>query len=185
MDHVPARALLSSLCLLAMLACNEQSEGDDLPPGAFTSGPDDGNLDVGDVGDTSTSSGEAGDTTTAPEDSGSSDGPVELSHAADIQPIWDASCLDPSCHDSDGPAAGLDLQSDGVYDRLCSNNSAVITSINLVDCDGLDPDQSWVYRKVIGDIDLPGAGALMPAGGMLTPEELATIEAWIIGGALP
>lgn len=189
MIHAPSLRLLACLCLLPALACNDPSEGDDLPPGAFTSGPDDGTVDVGDTttGGSSTSTGESTDesTTAAPEDSGTDDGPLMATHDADIQPIWDANCQDPSCHDSEGPAAGLDLQTPGVRDRLCSNNSAVITNLALVDCEMFDPDESWVYRKVTGDIDLPGAGSLMPVGGMLTSDELALIEVWIEGGALP
>ncbi|MCX4246964.1 hypothetical protein [Paraliomyxa miuraensis] len=186
------RAAISCSCLLAVLACNEQGTGDDLPPGAFTSGLD-GDPDVGEVS-SDTSSGDASSSTTSasatstttPADTSSGDLPTELSYESHIHPIWMAQgCLDPSCHDSEAPAAGFDLQSAGAYDRLCANNSAVITNINLIDCDGLDPDESWVYRKVTGDIDLPGAGSLMPIGGMLTAGELATLEAWIIGGALP
>ena len=177
------RVSISCLGLVALPACNDPGTGDDLPPGAFTTGLD-GDPDVGE--DTSGSGGETNDGTTTSADTGSGDGPAVLSYAGDIQPIWDANgCLDPSCHDSDAPAGSLDLQSEGAYDRLCTRNSSTITSINLVDCDGHDPNESWLYRKVTGDIDLPGAGSLMPVGGMLTSEEMATIGAWISGGALP
>lgn len=178
-----------ALLLLAALGCPADPEGDDLPPGAFTTGGDD-SIDPGTTDgvtsvepeDTTTT------TTTSPPDTGSDDVPPgEVSHDADIQPIWTAHCLDASCHDSDGPQGGLDLQSAGARDRLCSNNSTTQTSIPLVDCEGADSGNSWLWNKVSGeDLDtIPGAGSLMPVGGMLTSDELALIEAWIDGGGVP
>lgn len=189
-SSLPPRGLLAcSLLLFAALGCPAESEGDDLPPGAFTTG---GGDDVDPPATESTTSegpGESSSTTsTEPPDTGSSDDvpPGELSHAADIQPIWTASCTGSSCHDSDGPQAGLDLQTDGVRDRLCSTNSTTQPSLRLVDCEGLDYEASWLWSKVTGDgLEAPGAGTLMPVGGMLTGDEIATIEAWIEGGALP
>lgn len=178
-----------ALLLLAALGCPADPEGDDLPPGAFTSGGDD-SIDPSatdgvtsvEPEDTTTS------TTTSPTDTGSDDVPPgEVSHDADIQPIWTAHCVGASCHDSDGPQGGLDLQSAGVRDRLCTTNSTTQSSIPLADCDAADPGNSWLWNKVSGDdLDvIPGAGSLMPVGGMLTSDELATIEAWITGGGLP
>lgn len=186
------RLLPCSLLLLAALGCPAGPEGDDLPPGAFTSGDDvvvdptdtDGMTSVA-SGDTTTAA-TTDDPTTAPPDTGSDDTPGVFSHDADIQPIWTANCTAAPCHDSDAPQAGLDLQSAGVRERLCMNNSASFPSINLVDCDGMDPGESWIYSKVTGDgLDVAGAGSLMPPGSMLTPDDIAAIEAWILGGALP
>jgi hypothetical protein len=198
MDHVPDSSLLprrravpcvllllSTSVLIAASGCPEESEGDDLPPGAFTTGGDDV-IDPSVTDDVT--SVDPGDTTTSAPDTGSDDVPPgELSHATDIQPIWNANCVDGVCHDSDGPPqAGLDLQSDGVRDRLCTTNSSSQTSIALVDCDGADPEASWLWSKVTGEgLELPGAGSLMPVGGMLSSDDIATIEAWIAGGALP
>ena len=189
MHHVPQSFLLPcALLWLAALGCPAQSEGDDLPPGAFTTGGDDA-IDPSDTdGVTSVDPEGTTTTTTSPPETGSSDDvpPGELSHDADIQPIWTASCIGTSCHDSDVPASSLDLQSAGVRDRLCANNSTTQTSIALVDCDGLDYEASWLWSKLTGEgLELPGAGWLMPAGSMLSAEEIATIEAWISGGALP
>jgi hypothetical protein len=184
---LPRRCLPCSLLLLVALGCPAGSGGDDLPPGAFTSGGD----DVIDPTDTDgTTSVESGDTTTTspPPDTGSSDDvpPGMLSHAAHIQPIWAANCVDAVCHDSDGPQAGLDLQSDGVRDRLCTTHSTSQPSLVLVDCEGLDPEASWLWSKVTGEgLEAPGAGTLMPVGGMLSAGEITTIENWIAGGALP
>lgn len=190
MHHVPQSFLLPcALLCLAALGCPAGSEGDDLPPGAFTTGGDDV-IDPSDTdGATSVDPEDTTTTTTSPPETGSSDDvpPGELSHDADIQPIWTANCLTSGvCHDSEGPQASLDLESAGVRDRLCSNNSTTQTSIALVDCEGADPDASWLYSKLTGDgLEAPGAGSLMPSGGMLSPDDIATIEAWISGGALP
>ncbi len=170
------------------LGCPAESEGDDLPPGAFTTGGDE--TPPPDTDTTTTTTDEPGDTTTttSPDSSSSSDDatPGMLSHATDIQPIWNANCIDAPCHDSDGPQAGLDLQSEGARDRLCSTNSTTQMSLRLVDCEGLDYEASWLWSKVTGDgLEAPGAGSLMPAGGMLSPDDIATIEAWIEGGAMP
>jgi hypothetical protein len=192
-DHslLPQRVLLACpLLLLTTLGCPASSEGDDLPPGAFTTGGDDV-IDPSDTDDTDgTTTVTPGDdtTTTSMPDTGSSDDvpPGMLSHADDIQPIWTANCLDASCHDSDGPQAGLDLQSDGVRDRLCTTNSTTQASLRLVDCEGLDYEASWLWSKVTGEgLEAPGAGTLMTVGGMLSSGDIATIEAWIEGGALP
>jgi len=179
----------SRLCVLlslVALGCPKGSEGDDLPPGAFTTGGDEF-VDPSDT-EVTTSVGPDDTTTTSTPETTSSDDvpPDEVSFDAHIQPIFDANCLDAPCHDSDVPAAGLDLQATGARDRLCSSNSTTQTSIALVDCEGFDPDESWLWSKVTGDgLELPGAGSLMPAGGMLTGGEIDTIEAWITGGALP
>lgn len=204
MHHVPLscstprwpgpRALSSSLLWLALLGCPAGSEGDDLPPGAFTTGGDE-LVDPSDTEDITTTTDEPSDdtttttTTTSPPDTGSSDDgpPLMPTYAVDIQPIWTANCLTAGvCHDADGPQATLDLESEGGRDRLCSNNSTTQTSIALVDCEGADPDASWLYSKLTGDgLEAPGAGSLMPSGGMLSAGDLAIIEAWIEGGALP
>jgi hypothetical protein len=181
------------LLVLAALGCPADPEGDDLPPGAFTSGGDDVVDPTGSDGATSVDPGDT-TTTTSPTttstpdtDADATDTAGMVSHDADIQPIWNAYCTGPSCHDADGPQGNLDLQSAGARDRLCGANSTTQTSIRLVDCDGLDPEASWLWSKVTGEgLELPGAGSLMPVGlPMLTAGELATIEAWISGGALP
>ena len=181
-------SLLCSLALGALLGCPAASEGDDLPPGAFTTGADSVDPTDTDSTTTTTEPGDTSTTTATTPDSDDSDDttPGEVSHDADIQPIWTANCILAPCHDSDGPMAGLDLQAAGARDRLCSTNSTTQSSLKLIDCEGFDPDASWLWSKVTGDgLDVPGAGSLMPSGGMLSPDDLATIEAWITGGAMP
>lgn len=180
---------LACACLL-VLACGSESEGDDLPAGAFTSGPDDnGNEEEGsDEGTTSAGPVTTGDASTSdpPMDTGSEDtGPVVLSHDADILPIWTANCIDSSCHDSDGPASGLDLQTEGVYTRICDGFQPLLT-MNYIDCEDFDPQSSYIFHKVSNThADVGGSGGPMPPGPSLSDSDLATIENWILGGALP
>jgi hypothetical protein len=174
--------------LLLALGCTAGPEGDDLPPGAFTSGGEDV-VDPSDTdGTTSASDTTTTTTTSPPEDTGSSDGPPAMvSHAEHILPIWDANCTDSACHDADAPQNGLDLASDGVYERLCMQGHA-FSGMSYIDCEGHDPMQSYVFRKLENthlDGDISGAsGAQMPPMP-LSDDDLVLIEAWITGGTLP
>lgn len=189
MAHAPSPRLLLCLpLLLGPLACADQSQGDDLPPGAFTSGPDDGS----NVGTTDGSTSVDPSSTTAsssPADSGSSEGPpIMLSHDVDILPIWNARCIDVACHDADAPQAGLDLASPGVYERLCEGDHN-FSGMRYIDCVGHDPEKSYAFRKIENthlDGDISGASGLpMPPAQDMTAQEIDTIKAWIEGGTLP
>lgn len=185
----PRRLATLSLLLLAVLGCPSQPEGDDLPPGAFTSGGD----ELGEVGSSEGSTSVVPDdtttTTSEPPDTGSSEGPPPvLSHAADIRPIWDASCTDAACHDADAPQAGLDLASEGVLDRLCQDDHN-FSGLRYIDCENHDPQRSYAFRKIEGshlDGDISGASGLkMPPTEALSQADIDLIEAWIVGGTLP
>lgn len=45
-----------------------------------------------------------------------------------------------------------------------------------------NPEQSFLYRKVVGPLS-PGEGSMMPLGGMLNNTELETLRRWIEQGA--
>lgn len=177
------------LCLALSLGtgCPADGEGDDLPPGAFTTG---GNVEPP-ATDGTTSMVPGDDTTTTsstPEDTGSSDGPPAMvSHAEHILPIWNASCTDAACHDADSPQVGLDMASEGVYDRICTQTHA-FSGFSYIDCEGHDPVRSYLFRKLENthlDGDISGAsGAGMPPMP-LSDADIELIEAWIVGGALP
>ncbi|MEM7154258.1 MAG: hypothetical protein AAF799_15540 [Myxococcota bacterium] len=164
--------------MLSVLACNNQEVGDDLPGGAFTSGPDDDGFfeettTTDDGGQTSTVGGQDEST-----------GFGELSHDEDILPIWTENCLGSSCHDITEPANGLDLESEGVYDRIC-NGFHTSTGVSYVDCAGLDPEASYLIHKLHGTQDkVGGSGSPMPPTGLLSDFDLAKIDAWLIGGAI-
>lgn len=176
--------LFPCLLLLTTFACKDDGMGDDLPAGAFTSGPDDDGTFPGESssGPGATSSPE---TTTGVEDTGST-GPIELSHDEHILPLWTESCVDASCHDPDEPQAGLDLVTDGVYGRLCRDFHGQ-SGMPYIDCNGLDPQNSYVFRKLENThlMGITGAsGGPMPPTG-LPEDQIALVEAWIAGGALP
>jgi len=171
------------LFLIPSLACGNEDTGEGLPPGAFTSGPDDDDgFDVGTsegLGNTVTSG------ATNPDESGDT-GPIELFHEEDILPIWIAACTDSACHDPDSPEAMLDLATDGVYERIC-DGSHTQTGMPYIDCVGGDPQNSYIFRKLEGSHtdNLNGSGGTMPPDGSLSDADIARVEAWIEAGAMP
>lgn len=171
--------------LLVALACNEASEGDDLPPGAFTSGPEDDGPPPEEGTTTDPGSTESSATSDSGEESGSSGLPAEIHHDEHILPIWMASCIDDSCHDPVDPQAGLDLSTDGVYGRLCTGFHGQ-TGMPYIDCEDFDPQNSYVFRKIEGThLSINGAsGGPMPPVDSLSDSQVALIEAWITEGAL-
>lgn len=196
-----SRSLLG-LSLLVLIACGEDpGEGDDLPPGAFTSGPvDSGNLDASESGSTgpdpTTSAGTTttGDTASGDTTSGSAEEstglPDMIGHEEHILPLWLEACSsNTSCHDADNPQAGLDLASEGIYTRICEG-AHPLSGMPYIDCVGFDPNNSYIFRKMDGsylDGDISGASGLPmpPTKDDITDYDLALIEAWIEQGAMP
>ena len=127
--------------------------------------------------------------------SGSSTGTPSYSHAADIQPIWDANCVT-GCHDSACATPGtcdplnqnLDLTLDGDgYDDLVDRMSVQFPA--MVRVKPGDPENSYLWHKIAGTpemVCMAGCGTQMPKGTM--PLDDATqqmIYDWIAGGANP
>jgi hypothetical protein len=108
-----------------------------------------------------------------------------LSHAVDIQPIWDTKCLGPGCHEQPAPGGGLVL-ADDAYAHLVG---IFATGANRPLVAPGDPDGSYVVNKLDGTFDDPdvnGSGSRMPlAMNMLSAEEIDLIRAWIEQGAQP
>lgn len=174
--------MLSCFALLVPLACNNGAEGDDLPAGAFTSGPEDDGFVVDDTGPSATS--EATTTTMPPSDESTGE-PAELFHDEHILPIFEEHCsASSSCHDADEPAAALDLQSEGVYDRLCSNFHPT-SGTPYIDCETAMTSNSYLFLKLVGDqADVGGGGGPMPPSDpTFTEADISRIETWIIQGA--
>ena len=173
-------ASLICLSVLTVVACRSNEVGDDLPAGAFTSGPDDDGFFDG----TTTGGVDGPGNTSTVEEEGST-GFGDLSHDEDILPIWTANCLGSSCHDIVEPANGLDLESEGVYDRIC-NGFHTSTGVSYVDCAGLDPEASYLIHKLHGTQDkVGGSGSAMPPTGLLSDFDLAKIDHWLVNGAAP
>jgi hypothetical protein len=105
----------------------------------------------------------------------------ELSHADDIQPIWDDNCVD-NCHTAGGLAAFLDLN-DG-HATLVDQPATQVTGASRV-ASGSSAD-SYLVAKLRGThIDFGGNGNRMPSGNNPPLDEatISMIEAWIDAGA--
>ena len=89
--------------------------------------------------------------------------------------IFDVSCALSGCH---GDSARPNLSAGQAYDNIVRVESS--RGMALV-APG-DPDNSYLYRKLLADADIEGVR--MPLGGpYLTPDALATVRAWIENGA--
>jgi hypothetical protein len=94
----------------------------------------------------------------------------------DVLPILQASC---SCHGA-GAEAGVDLSDEAAFHTLVNGES----SIGLPFVESGDPDASYVVLKLRGEqATVGGGGSRMPLGEPLRDDQIATIEAWITGGA--
>lgn len=101
----------------------------------------------------------------APAGAKKADPAVDGPKYADVQAIFDRSCM--PCHGSGNPKAGFDLSS---YEAVMGSRNAVFAG---------DPDRSFIIRSVKGD-GLP----LMPKNKPpLSKAEIDTISAWIKAGA--
>ena len=89
--------------------------------------------------------------------------------------IFDVSCALSGCH---GDSAWPNLAAGQAYDNIVNVESS--RGIALVEPG--DPDNSYLYRKLLADADIDGVR--MPLGGpYLTPDALETVRAWIEKGA--
>jgi hypothetical protein len=142
-------------------------------------GEDDGNDDAAVT--TTAETGMMEESTGTPNDSTGATG--ELSHATDIQPIWDVHCVD-ACHEVGGQwGAFLDLSGDA-YAAIVGVPSPQFADLDHIEPG--DPDASYIWHKINGtQVMAGGSGAAMPSGGLttMTQAEIDTIEAWILAGA--
>jgi hypothetical protein len=104
---------------------------------------------------------------------------TDLSHDADLQPIWDQHCATPSCHDGTFPPT---MTEGMAYASLVGQLST------QSDLDYVAPgssEDSYLWHKVSGtQTDVGGSGADMPfTGDPLPAADIATIQEWIDGGA--
>ena len=100
--------------------------------------------------------------------------------------IFAPGCVFSSCHDAKQPAAGLDLQSPGLHERLLAHAVAARVDVPLV-APG-DAEGSWLYRIVSRCDPTDSEGQTvrhMPynAPTLLTDGAVALIRAWINAGA--
>lgn len=89
--------------------------------------------------------------------------------------IFNGSCAISGCHDG---SAWPNLLAGQAYDNIVEVESS--RGIALVEPG--DPDDSYLYRKLLAAADI--AGVRMPPGGpYLTPAALETVRVWIEKGA--
>ncbi len=88
--------------------------------------------------------------------------------------IFDVSCALSGCHSG---TAWPNLSAGRAYDNIVHVESS--RGIALVEPG--DPDNSYLYLKLLADADIDGA-RMPPSGPYLTPAELETVRAWIENG---
>lgn len=93
-----------------------------------------------------------------------------------VKAIFARSCVGTVCHDADRPAAALDLQSDGVENRLIGSDSGACEKTMKLVKPG-DAYHSLLYIK-ISQNEQP-CGTRMPVAGMLTIKDTQCIGRWI------
>ena len=95
----------------------------------------------------------------------------------DVPQLFEERCGSAACHSNgDSAAAGLDLTSPGVEDRV--SGAAGINCMGVL-ADPADPDSSLLYTKLM---DTPTCGARMPlTGEHLTEDEMTCVRDWISG----
>lgn len=105
-------------------------------------------------------------------------GPEPPSFAAAIQPTLTTTCAFSGCHGGNRPADGLDLRASAAYASLVNVPSIQVDLMRVLPG---DPEASYLVHKLEGTHTV---GSLMPDGGPpLSAELIATVRAWIVGGA--
>lgn len=178
----------------AVAGCGNGDVEEELPAGAFTSGPqidtfDDLGIDGSSGGgadagpDTGSDIADTGGSETAAAEGSTGEVceiPADLTHDADIAPIWVNSCaVAANCHVAGGMQVP-DLETTP-FETLSNDASPMFGASYLVPGDS---DASYVYLKVVGRQNELGGGGAMPIGaGVLTDCERMIIQAWIDDGA--
>jgi hypothetical protein len=107
-------------------------------------------------------------------------GTSTVSFAADIQPIFNASCTGSACHDSVSPAASLELTAGKAYGELVGVPTNQCNGTRTLVIPG-DPENSYLLDKILG-VDMC-FGSKMPKMSSLSPSEIENIVSWICAGA--
>lgn len=115
------------------------------------------------------------------------------SHEADIQPIWDANCVE-GCHEPGGGWPSTDLSPGMAYDALVDADgiqTMALTEVSLVIPE--DVDNSYLLNKLNGTQEAvagAAAGGRMPTSTdpeveaePLSDADIELVELWIACGA--
>lgn len=96
--------------------------------------------------------------------------------------VFTPRCALSGCHTGPGAPFGLDLSSAAAS----AANTVGVASHELpalLRVEPLDPVDSYLYMKLVGDPRI-GGDPMPAAGGPLSVADLALIEGWIAGGAM-
>lgn len=104
--------------------------------------------------------------------------------------IFDVGCATQGCHTSEGLQGNLTLEDGSAYIALVNvdpeNGVAMAAGwkrVLMLDAMTGDPDMSYLYRKITGELD-PGMGERMPFGKpALKADQVELIRLWILNGA--
>lgn len=107
----------------------------------------------------------------------------EATFAADVQPIFTASCALANCHIAPDPQQGMDLSDGQAYANIV-NVPSNESSLDRIEPG--DPEASYLVHKIRGTQNsVGGSGVQMPAvGGPLPTATINLIRSWVRAGAL-
>jgi hypothetical protein len=148
-------------------------------------GEDEGNDDVSMTSAPGSDTGMEESSGTPADSSGGT--PSDLSHATDIQPIWDEHCV-AGCHEPDGEWGFLLDMSGDAYGAIVEVAAPQLSTMSHIEPG--DPDASYIWHKINNtQASVGGSGLAMPkartgmSATVLTQAQLDTIEEWIRAGA--
>ena len=96
------------------------------------------------------------------------------------QQIFSQSCAFSGCHGGDSPAEGMSLASGNSFAAIVNVRSSQMSNLDRIEPS--DPDNSYLYLKVIGDSSI--SGSRMPRGGAALSQDLIDLlRDWIERGA--
>jgi hypothetical protein len=103
-----------------------------------------------------------------------------VSFAADVQPIFTASCALAGCHSGPAPIAAMNLSAGQAYANIVNVPSIEVLLMRVLPG---DPANSYLFMKIT---NAPGIiGVPMPFGAFPLPAaQITTIGNWIAQGAL-
>jgi len=99
------------------------------------------------------------------------------------QQVFAQSCATSGCHDSESSQGNLVLLPNAAYSQTVgvSPSNAAAAVDGLLRVTPADPDLSFLYRKIVNDLE-PGYGDRMPqTGSSLSSDLTELIRLWIIG----
>lgn len=107
-------------------------------------------------------------------------GGAQATFTAVQQQIFTASCAFSGCHGGSSPQQGMNLRAGAAFANIVNVPSREQPSLDRIEPS--DPDNSYLYLKVLGDSSI--SGVRMPRGGaMLSRNLLDLLREWIERGA--